>query len=108
MGIRLLDFKTKEPSEKLPCEFNFSGYENFQGSNPEVIASVVFKIYLATDLTQTDLPAMQFATSFTNDRAIVWVQAGTDGLEYRVRCLATTALGSVYEEQGKLTVQEIQ
>jgi len=111
MGDVLYDFGTIELNEIVPFTFNFEKYSSFRGDTPEVISSIAFVVYLASDTTQTPITGMVFGSSFGNNfavarigQAVVPMTAG----DYHVRCRVTCSSGSRYEEQGAFVVAETQ
>jgi hypothetical protein len=90
---------TKQPSELFTIAVDFTD----RMATGEALASAVVT---ATDSTGTDRTATVIATySVSTPNVLVRVKAGTDGTDYKITVVATTATSEVYETDITMRVR---
>jgi len=91
---------TKQPSEEFTIAIDFTG----RMATGETVASAVVT---AADSAGTDATATVIeSSSVSTPSVLVRVKAGTDGANYKITIVATTATAEVYEADVTMRVRE--
>lgn len=86
----------KDPNSKLRYYFDWSGFCEGEGSD---VASYALAIDVAPDA------ALLLSDDVRSGNVIeLWLAAGTEGIEYTIRCRVTLANGTIEDESRTLFV----
>lgn len=95
-------FSNKQPFEEYYVEFDFS---SDLGAATVTSATVTAKV-VGTGADATTTITDPTKQSEKDKSVLVWLQAGTTGLEYEITCRIVASDGSKYELDGLLLVKE--
>lgn len=93
--MAILSTFTKQPSERLDYDFDFSAWLN----SDDAIASAQFSVVPETLTLDGSVIRPTYAK--------VWVSGGENGVSYKITCTASTVQGRVKEDEIRIRVKEV-
>jgi len=99
------NFGPKQPAEEYYVRFDYSNILVGTAFTGEIASATAVSKNLTSGVDESDTMIGDIEVNATS--VDVEVKAGTDGVRYKITCLATTLIGEVFELDAKLLIREI-